>query len=1458
MQGFLFFKGEYMKKTYKSIITIVLVSLLVSLVPISAAKAGELPLTGQEEWHLSAIIPVTVNNAEWGIETYSYVLDAHIAVIREGNTISGYGTNSPRGDNLLLQGSIEQNSANFELHITSPSGPPPFGRWGLLEQTDLQFAGVITGNTIEGEILPGSFTYKYWCPTRGIWLTETQSWPETPFQGWLSPPLPPPNQPPVASFMYSTENPTLGEGINFDASSSNDPDGTIVNYEWNFGDGTTAEGVKVTHSYAEAGSYTVTLTVTDNKGLTGSTSLSFAVTPKIPLNKQLPPDKATVVAEPINVANGNMFTSTTDILISGREIPLELSRTYNSQDDFKGQFGYGWRSNFDIVLTEQADQSVIEIDEKGVYAIYTKNPDGSYSASAGKYSQLTKNPDGTFTILRKHGAKLYFSTQGLLTKIEDRNANAITILRDSAGVISEVTDSSGRKLLFTANAAGKITQVTDPKDRVFKYEYDANGNLVKTIDPLNNETTYQYDNNHNLIKQTDSNNHSLYFEYDTNDRANHSWQDDRNNEVTLVFDPTNKTTTSTDSLGNLTKYVYNDYGLVTKITDSQNNTQLFSWDDNLNKTSSTNQNGNATIFTYDLRGNLLSITDPLNNTTTFIYEPYFDFVASLTDALGNITEYSYDAKGNLIQTKDALNNITTYSYNLLGQLLLAKDANNNITNFTYDTYGNLTQTTDSLNNLTNFTYDIIGNKTKVTDAQGNITSFTYDSLNRLIQITYADNSKVTYTYDPIGNLISSVDQNNNSTSYAYDVVDRLTQVTDAQGKITQYIYDSEGSRTSITDAVGKTTQYFYDSLKRLIKTQDPLNNQTLFSYDPAGNLTLKTDANGNTIYYTYDALSRLVKKQYPNQTEETFSYDSKGNLLTTANSNISYNFTYNPLGQLISAADSNNRTISYAYDAVGNKTKMTTPEAKAVSYSYDSLNRLASILDTYNKTTTYSYDSLSRRTKVILPNQTQASYSYDALNNLLSLTNKTQNSQVISSYAYTYDKGGNKLTKTEPDLKTSYTYDVLYRITQSMPVKIKNNDKEKEQKKDLEAYTYDSLGNRLTSKKDTYSYNSLNQLLNTKDYSYEYDKNGNLIKKTETDETDAKQKASTFTYDYENRLIKVEIQKENKLKVVSFTYDPFNRRISKTVQKEEIEDEDNGNNDEEDNDDKIVPRITYYVYDSEDIILEYNQKGKLTSRYTHGPGIDEPISIEQDNQTYYYHYDGLGSVTALTDKDQKIAESYTYDSFGNLKRQGNKAKNRFTYTGREFDKETGLYYYRNRYYSPELGRFLQRDPVGYIAGINLYTYCSNNPVNWVDPFGWDKEKPWWEKIRGSIGIEFGISGGALFGGGISIIPTITYSPEYGFEVGMQIVPRFGWEIYGHVGGNIGMQLTTAGSLREIAGWGWAMGGSGRLGPLGIYGEYSISDTRVQGFTVGWSPGIGQEVHQMRTYTNIIKLWTSRR
>jgi RHS repeat-associated protein len=132
-----------------------------------------------------------------------------------------------------------------------------------------------------------------------------------------------------------------------------------------------------------------------------------------------------------------------------------------------------------------------------------------------------------------------------------------------------------------------------------------------------------------------------------------------------------------------------------------------------------------------------------------------------------------------------------------------------------------------------------------------------------------------------------------------------------------------------------------------------------------------------------------------------------------------------------------------------------------------------------------------------------------------------------------------------------------------------------------------------------------------------------------------------------------------------------------------------------------------------------NGQDSITANYTHGPGIDNPLMMNRAGKNYYYAKDGLGSVTALTDSTGNVVHEYKYSVYGEIvEENGDSVENPFTYTSRELDRETGLMYYRARYYESGLGRFLSEDPVGFKAGdVNFYRYVGNQPVVFVDPFG---------------------------------------------------------------------------------------------------------------------------------------------
>ena len=136
-------------------------------------------------------------------------------------------------------------------------------------------------------------------------------------------------------------------------------------------------------------------------------------------------------------------------------------------------------------------------------------------------------------------------------------------------------------------------------------------------------------------------------------------------------------------------------------------------------------------------------------------------------------------------------------------------------------------------------------------------------------------------------------------------------------------------------------------------------------------------------------------------------------------------------------------------------------------------------------------------------------------------------------------------------------------------------------------------------------------------------------------------------------------------------------------------------------------------------MFELDGNNNIVAEYFHGPGIDEPIAMIRNNQTYYYHADGLGSIIAITDATGNVVQRYEYDSFGNITyQQDANFKQPYTYTGREYDNESGLYYYRARYYDAKVGMFISEDPIGFDGGdVNFFAYVGNNPINYTDPTG---------------------------------------------------------------------------------------------------------------------------------------------
>jgi RHS repeat-associated protein len=284
-------------------------------------------------------------------------------------------------------------------------------------------------------------------------------------------------------------------------------------------------------------------------------------------------------------------------------------------------------------------------------------------------------------------------------------------------------------------------------------------------------------------------------------------------------------------------------------------------------------------------------------------------------------------------------------------------------------------------------------------------------------------------------------------------------------------------------------------------------------------------------------------------------------------------------------------------------------------------------------------------------------------------------STTLDGASYGYDYAGNRTSKTNylNGITSNYGYDAIYELLQVT-----------QGGGTTESYSYDAVGNRLSSSGvPTYSYNPSNELTSTSNGSYTYDANGNTL-------TDPSGKS--YTWDFENRLTQVV---NPGVGATTFRYDPFGRRIQKSS----------------------PLGTTNYLYDGERLTEEIDQSGNVLARYTQARGVDQPLAELRSGTTSYYESDALGTVTSLTNSAAALANTYAYDSFGKPTASSGTLANPFQYTARELDLETGVYFYRARYFDPSVGRFLSQDPIRFRSGPNFYSYVFNGPIQWRDPDG---------------------------------------------------------------------------------------------------------------------------------------------
>ena len=864
----------------------------------------------------------------------------------------------------------------------------------------------------------------------------------------------------------------------------------------------------------------------------------------------------------------------------------------------------------------------------------------------------------------------------------------------------------------------KVNNSDLTKNIITEYVYDKANRLIETKKHIGDETFdayYEYDNMHHIVATTDENGYVSFKQYDnayrivsTTDAEGlviENFYNDRSELIKRVLDPSGFSYT--------TSYEYDDASRLIKTTEADGGVVIQTWDDHGNLLTLTDPNNNTMEYTYDSRHNLISTTDSGGFITSFSYDGLGNRT-SVTDAQGMITSYTYDDKSfvtSIIKDQGGISANTTFTRDMLVNPTVSTDAFGTVSETVYDTIYRPIMTIADANgySVTNEVfYDSLNRVIKKKNPGDFETIYEFDQLNRLIKQTMPDGGETTYTYDNRNNILTKthkVDGNNSLiTKYEYDKKYRLTKtIEDFGGKAitTTRTYDVLGRLTTITDSNSNSTSYTYDEENRILTETFADGGVITKTYDLKGRLLTRLDQNGELCTYTYDNRDLLIQKDYANNGIQTFEYDSLRRLTKDTDNNentqlVMNEYTYDKLHRNLTAkqtiGSSPAQTLTKTFDAYGHEITCQHPNGRVVEFSYTALHQVDQVKTTSGAGTVvvadykYEYEDVDADKRAILIEQQLHSdtsitgyLEYDQMNRL---TKKDWRQSAVSlvGFDYTYDLYGNRLTDTHlhnsSDSET-YSYDSAQRV-----------DGYDRDSGFAQNWQLDDLGNWTqfdnNGSIESRTHNEVNEIVSiTPQTSITHDTNGNMTWDGER----------SLEWDGLNRLIRVS---GNVGTIAKYYYNAMNMRVQKHI------DTDN---------DGLLDDKTNYIYCHQKVCVEQDENGNLKKDYVHGGQYIDQVLMESDSSTSlgsYYLTDLRYSIYAVVDNDGVVTERYRYDAYG--KRDvmtatfvltGADAETEFGYTGRRHDVEdTGLMYFRARYYSPELGRFVGRDPLGTALDVN--------------------------------------------------------------------------------------------------------------------------------------------------------------
>jgi RHS repeat-associated protein len=1035
-----------------------------------------------------------------------------------------------------------------------------------------------------------------------------------------------------------------------------------------------------------------------------------------------------VTGHPVDVASGKLFTDAVDFEMGG-PIPIKWERVWFSTSTYRGPLGHGWHHSFDHGLYVTPEVVLYRTGDGRHVGLPPQKRGGTYYSRREKLTFF--RDDSGYAVRDSEDLTYRFvpcragSAEHRLEQITDPFGHSLRFHYDAQGRLHTAIDSSGRVLEFTHDSAGRITSVvaphpTLPGQRIYaiRYGYDGYGNLAETYDALGQPQRYVYQGQL-LVRETNKNGLSFYFAWDKFDdtaRCVRTWGDGGIYDHKLTYDTDLGITVVEDSLGHKTTYVH-DGAMVHEVIDALGNKQTTAYDQDYLVVEETDALGLSSRYAYDGRGNLVETVAPDGTVTRTSYGPG-DLPETRLDELGGVWTWKHDQFGRIVERTDPLGRSAKIEY--AGAFAVrAIDADGNAAWFEHDVNGNTTAFVGPDGNTTRYAYDQWGNLIAMVDAQGNQQRRELDLLGRITSVIDPEGGVRSVEYDPEGNA-TRVASREYDVRFVFQGMGALVARSEADA-VVRFEYDTEEQLTAIVNEHGDAYRFRYGPTGTLDEEVGFDGGARRYTRDAAGRVRRVDRPGGRYNELEYDAAGRVLSVRYSDGSHQSFGYRADGELVLAANGTLSVEFERDPIGRIVKEIQGDH-WVQSEYSATGERIRVTSSLGADQAVRHDLAGDVTEVRErSSGYATSYRRDAFGMELERVLPGGVFSRIRRDRMSRALDHTVELRTG-VLRAVGYTFD-GELRLRRSVDAARgpTEYGHDARGRLSWA-----------RHPDQTVEYRVADAVGNLFRSPhKDDRSYSRSGELLSASSErgvtDYVYDLEGNLVEKIEPD-------GRSYRYEWNDAGLLVKVVRPGG-SAVAFAYDALGRRVSKSYRgrttywvwdgETPLHEWVEGELERSDPDQKVDPSLQAVIRKREAELLERLSQGPPKAHgsavapitWLFEPDTFSPLAKLVGGETYSIVSDDLGVPVLMLDRAGRVAFRAATTPYGELRElEGDRDACPFRFPGQYEDAETGLYYNNFRYYDPETGGYISRDPSDLEGGLNPHAYVPD-PLTWQDPLG---------------------------------------------------------------------------------------------------------------------------------------------